>query len=146
MKPTVSSVSVRNLQGSENIPAPYTKKNFEVKKFVLSCRAIGWEIRFVFLKMHSSGYTDGSSHFFSVPRYQTENLRLVCGCVVGQSDYVFSIGLPRKNNDRFEDKLLSTERRDYIHLYLGKSLKTTRHEVLIQLIRHSVFMRQQQQK
>lgn len=46
-----------------------------------------------------------------------------------------------KNNDRFEDKLLSTERRDYIHLYLGKSLKTTRHEVLMQLIRHSVFMR-----
>ena len=79
--------------------------------------------------------------FFSVPRYQTENLRLVCGCVVGQSDYEFSIGLPRKNNDRFKDKLLSTERRDYIHLYLGKSLKTTRHEVLIQLIRHSVFMR-----
>ena len=76
------------------------------------------------------GCTDGSSHFFQFLVIKPKTWGW-CGCVVGQSDYEFSIGLPKKNNDRFKDKLLSTERRDYIHLYLGKSLQTTRHEVLI---------------
>ena len=87
------------------------------------------------------GCTDGSSHFFQFLVIKPKTWGW-CVDVSWDNPTTYSASAYlEKNNDRFEDKLLSTERRDYIQLYLGKSLKTTRHEVLIQLIRHSVFMR-----